>query len=380
MAVTKIVKIIEGDAPGKCTELTYFQIGPADAKRKIFLQAALHADEQPGILILHHLLEYLIDADSKGLLKARFVVFPMVNPLGMGDIGFLQHQGRYDRSSGVNFNRQWPDLYAAIEEHVGAYLTDSAEDNVKRVRELVQHWLSEQQPVNALQQQRHYVMQEAFDADYVLDLHCDSDSLPHIFTVPQSTEVMQNLSDWMGAAATLVCEASGGSSFDEVWSTLWSRLAKQFPNKPIPQATHSATLEYRGQFDTFDELNKTDARHLYAFFQAQGLIGGELILPLPPKTPSATDLAATEMIKTPQAGLLAYTVELGQQVKKGDLIAELISLDGEEAFRKRIPLYAGTAGVVLSRNTFKYVWRGASVAKIVGKELLPSRGKYLLQD
>lgn len=379
MSVEKIVKIIEGDAPGKRTELTYFKIG-APTQRKVFLQAALHADEQPGILILHHLLEYLIDAERQGLLNAQFVVFPMVNPLGMGDIGFLQHQGRYDRSSGVNFNRQWPDLYTVFQDSIGDYLTNNAKDNVQCVRELVQHWLNEQQPMNALQWQRHYVMLEAFDADYVLDLHCDSDSLPHIFTIPQSTAVMQNLSDWMGAAATLVCETSGGSSFDEVWSTLWSRLAQQFPDKPIPQATHSATLEYRGQFDTFDELNQQDAKHLYAFFQTQGLIGDELILPLPQKTPAASDLAATEMIKTPQAGLLAYTVALGQYVHKGEVIAELISLEGEGAFQERIPITAGTSGIVLSRNTFKYVWRGATVAKIVGTEPLPTRGKYLLQD
>lgn len=379
MTVQKIVKIIEGDAPAKRTELTYFKIG-SPAPRKIFLQAALHADEQPGILILHHLLKYLIDADEKGLLNAQFVVFPMVNPLGMGDIGFLQHQGRYDRSSGVNFNRQWPDLYAAIEDRVGEYLTDDAASNVQKVRELIKDWLNEQQPVTALQWQRWYVMQEAYDADLVLDLHCDSESLPHIFTVPQSADVMRSLSDWMGAAATLVCEFSGGHSFDETWSNLWVKLAKYFPNKPLLQATHSATLEYRGQFDTFDELNKTDAKSLYAFFQAQGLIAGDLILPSPSGTPQATDLAATEFIKTPQAGLLAYTVELGQQVKKGEVIAELITLDGENAFQERTPIYAGTDGLVLSRNTFKYVWKGAAVAKVVGKQALPSRGKYLLQD
>lgn len=378
MSVEKVVKIIEGDAPGKRTELTYFKIGTG--QRKVYLQAGLHADEQPGILILHHLLQYLIEADQQGLLQAQFVVFPMVNPLGMGDIAFLQHQGRYDRSSGVNYNRQWPDLYAAIQDQVGKYLTDNAEENIQRVRELVCNWLSEQQPINALQWQRYYVMQEAFDADYVLDLHCDSESLPHIFTVPQSTEVMQTLSDWMGAAATLTCEFSGGHSFDETLSNLWIQLTKHYPDKPIPQATHSATLEYRGQFDTFDELNELDAKNLYAFFQSQQLIGGTSIFPTPKTTPKATDLAATEFIKTPQAGLLAYKVELGQIAKKGEVIAELVSLDGANAFQQRTPIYAGTDGIVLSRNTFKYVWKGAAVAKIVGKEPLATRGKYLLQD
>jgi hypothetical protein len=35
---------------------------------------------------------------------------------------------------------------------------------------------------------------------------------------------------------------------------------------------------------------------------------------------------------------------------------------------------------VISRATNKYVWRNANVAKIVGDEILESRGDYLLSD
>lgn len=376
----KIVRTITGDSPGKTTQLVYFKLGSEQAEKKVYLQAALHADEQPGILILHHLLKLLEQAEEQGLLKARLVVFPMVNPLGMGDIGFRQHQGRYDRASGVNFNRNWPDLFKAVNAKLVGQFGDDAAHNIQLVRAAVKDWLNQQQPVNALQQQRQYVMQEAFDADYVLDLHCDNEALPHIFSVPQSATAMQDLSDWMGAAATLFAEDSGGYSFDEVWSNVWLDLAKAYPDKAIPLACHSATLEYRGQFDTFDALNKEDAERLYGFLQSQALIGGELIRPRPVATPAGTDLAATEMTRVQQAGLLAYKVQLGDTVKKGDVLADLIALDGEGAFVERMPILAGTDGVIISRNIHKYVWPGCSIAKIVGKEKLESRGDYLLED
>ncbi|MFI0400467.1 MAG: succinylglutamate desuccinylase/aspartoacylase family protein [Thiolinea sp.] len=376
----KIVRTITGDSPGKTTQLVYFKLGSEQAEKKVYLQAALHADEQPGILVLHHLLKLLEQAEAQGLLKARLVVFPMVNPLGMGDIGFRQHQGRYDRASGVNFNRNWPDLFKAIHTKLANQLGDNAAHNIQLVRAAVKDWLKQQQPVNALQQQRQCVMQEAFDADYVLDLHCDNEALPHIFSVPQSAQVMQDLSDWMGAAATLFAEDSGGYSFDEVWSNVWLDLAKAYPDKAIPLACHSATLEYRGQFDTFDALNQEDAERLYGFLQSQALIGGELIRPRPVATPAGTDLAATEMTRVQQAGLLAYKVQLGDTVKKGDVLADLIALDGEGAFVERLPVLAGTDGVLISRNIHKYVWPGCSIAKIVGKEKLESRGEYLLED
>lgn len=376
----KITYQIYGDSPGKTTQLVCFKLGSEQAERKVYLQAALHADEQPGILVLHHLLKLLKHAEEQNLLKAQFVVFPMVNPLGMGDIGFRQHQGRYDRASGVNFNRNWPDLFKAVGTQVADQLGQNAQQNIQWVRAALKAWLAQQQPVTALQQQRHIILQAAFDADYVLDLHCDNEALPHIFTAPQSAAVMQDLSDWMGATATLFAEDSGGYSFDEVWSNLWIDLARAYPDKALPFACHSATLEYRGQFDTFDELNQEDAERLYGFLQSQALIAGELIRPRPSATPAGTDLAATEMTRVQQSGLLAYKVKLGDLVKKGDVLADLIALDGEGAFVERTPVLAGTDGVIISRNINKYVWPGCSVAKIVGKEILASRGEYLLED
>ena len=379
MSFEKIVKLLTGDTPGRTTELDYFRIGPADAGKKVYLQAALHADEQPGILVLHHLLPLLRDADTAGDLHARFVVFPMVNPLGMGDIEFGRHQGRFNRSTGVNHNRAWPVLYDAVGEELSSKLGADIDDNLRQVRASLLDWVETLPQITALDQWRQCIIREACDADYVFDLHCDDDSLVHIFTIPQLAENMQQLANWTGAAATLLAEDSGGGSFDEVWPAIWLRLATECPGKPVPLPVVSCTLEYRGRFDTFDELNRRDAENLYGYFQEQGLIGGE---PIGQKqeAPAPTDLRATEVLRAPQAGLLAYCVALGDWVEKGDRIADLIRLDGEAAFVERIPLLAGTSGRVISRRVTKYAWANASVSKIVGTEILESRSGYLLSD
>lgn len=379
MSFEKISKTLVGDTPGRSTELNYFRIGPEGAANKVYLQAALHADEQPGILILHHLLQLLRAADAAGELEAQFVVFPMVNPLGMGDIEFGQHQGRYNRNTGVNHNRGWPVLYDAIGAELVARLGADAAENIGLVRAALRDWTEQLPRVTALEQWRQCVMREACDADYVFDVHCDDDALVHIFTIPQLQDTMQQLAGWIGAAATLLAEDSGGGSFDEVWPAIWLRLARERPDKPLPLPVVSCTLEFRGQFDTFDALNRRDAENLYGYFQAQGLISGEAIGSKGP-APAPTDLRATEVLRAPQAGLLAYCVELGDEVEKGDRVADLIRLDGDDAFVGRIPLLAGTSGRVISRATTKYVWRNANIAKIVGSEILESRGDYLLSD
>lgn len=379
MSFEKITKTLTGDSPGKTTEVNYFRIGPKNAEKKVYLQAALHADEQPGILVLHHMLSMLKLADEAGELKAEFVLFPMVNPLGMGDIEFGQHQGRYDRDSGVNHNRQWPDLYSAIDQSLSDKLGQNEAENINLVRDAIAKWLEIFPRVKARDQWRHLIVSEAYDADYVFDLHCDDESLLYIYAVPQKAEAMQILANYTGAVATLLAEDGGGSSFDEVWSAVWLKLAKTNPDKAIPLPIKSCTLEYRGQIDTFDALNLADAENLFGYFQAEGLITGDA-KGNPIEAPAGTNLRATEIVRAEHAGLLAYCVELGDSVIKGQKIADLIHLDGEQAFVARTPVLAGTSGIILSRNTNKYVWLGANITKIVGSDILESRGEFLLED
>ena len=96
--------------------------------------------------------------------------------------------------------------------------------------------------------------------------------------------------------------------------------------------------------------------------------------------PAPLPLSATEMLRVDQAGLLAYRVELGEMVEKGQPVADLIALDGPDAFTKRTPILAGTSGRVISRNMAKFVVPGNSIAKIVGSEPIAGREGYLLED
>ena len=379
MSFEKISRQLIGDTPGRSTELNYYRIGPQNADKKVYLQAALHADEQPGILILHHLLHKLRVADEAGELSAVFVLFPMVNPLGMADIAFGRHQGRYNRGTGVNHNRGWPVVYDAIGEDLGDRLGPDAATNLALVRTAMRQWAEDLPQQTALEQWRCCLLGEACDADYVFDLHCDDDALMHIYSIPQLRDNMQQLANRTGAAATMLAEDSGGGSFDEVWPAIWLRLAREHPDKPLPLPVVSCTLEFRGQYDTFDELNREDATNLFGYFQDQGLIDGAAIADAE-SAPEPTDLRATELLRAPRAGLLVYRVELGTEVDKGDPIADLLLLEGDNAFVERMPLVAGTTGRVISRAINKYVWRGAKVAKIVGHEILPSRDDYLLSD
>jgi predicted deacylase len=371
---------IIGDTPGASTTLCWYTAGPADAVTRVHLQAALHADEQPGTMALHHLLPRLRDADSAGQLKAHFTIFPSVNPLGLATWSLRHHIGRYDVETGINYNRRWPDLYPLVAEAIAGKLGTDAGANVAVIRQAVADWIDTQRPGSAIQQLRLLVLKSAAASDIVLDLHCDDDSLKHIFTSPELMPGLQDLADWMGVAATLTAQDSGGGSFDEVLPSLYRKAQLANPSHPIPAAAETATLEYRGRADSFDAFGKDDAAGLFGFFASRRLIDTDPG-PRPQPVPGPTPFEATEVLRVDAPGLLAYRVELGDRVAKGQSIADLIAMDGPEAFIARRPIVAGTDGFVLSRVSGKYVKRGAAIAKIVGTEVLPARaGGYLLED
>ena len=149
---------IPSDTPGLTCALQYYRFGDQSKGAKIFMQAGLHADEQPGMLILHHLLPMLEKAEQEGRLNAEFIVMPMVNPLGMAHLQFHTHRGRYHPQTGVNYNRNWRDLDAALFAHSGDLTGQLGQDPDANKALIMRHlraWHDDFKSVTAIDHLRH---------------------------------------------------------------------------------------------------------------------------------------------------------------------------------------------------------------------------------
>jgi hypothetical protein len=219
----------------------------------------------------------------------------------------------------------------------------------------------------------------AVDADIVLDCHCDSESLLHLFLVPAHWPDAADLSAEIGSRATLLAADSGGRSFDETFSMPWVRLAQAMPDKPIPPACLSATVEYRGQADVGDEYAAPDAGALYRFLQRRGLLAGDAG-PLPAAQCEAPRLDACDIVRAPAAGIVVYRQPLGAQLAAGSVIAEVVDPAAADPRAARTPVRTVADGLLLSRRADKFVRPGDSLGKVVGSKSLPHRRGYLLED
>jgi len=367
--------VLPAMSPGSARSLVVHRFGRTGARPKAYLQAAIHANELPGAMALHHLMPMLLEAERRGRIRGEIVVVPVVNPIGLSQLIGNNHLGRYDFNGRENFNRNWPELSEAVARRLEGRLGRDAAENVARIRDAARTELAAMRPANELQTLRVEALKLSQDADVVLDLHCDQHAVLHLFISRQ---------DWPGPARVLAADLGAEATlyndpypdvatFSGVNSALWPRLAARFPAARIPQACLSATVEYRGQRDVNHRLGEADARNLYRFLVRRGLIAGRAGA-LPRLRAQATPIAGMDVGYSPCAGVQVYHVERGAKLRKGTPVCEIIDPMDARGPRARRQVLARTDGILFSRRPDGQIaWPGKVLFRIAGARLLAHR-------
>jgi predicted deacylase len=367
---TETIELVQA-SPGLRHRLTVHCYGQAGAGPKAMIQAALHADEVPALLVAQQLRQQLAALDAAGQVLGEVVLVPYANPLGLAQQVLGQHLGRFDLRDGVNFNRNLPDLSQAVLRAVQGRLGADAAANVRLVREALRSTaaaLQAEQPVPDL---KNKLLQLAIDADFVFDLHCDSQAALHLYGLTPQAELCAELGALMGARAILLATESGDSPFDEACSRPWLVLQAQGAPHPLPLACFSTTVELRGEADTGHALAQQDAAAIIEFLRRRGVIAG-LPAPLPAPLCQPTPLAGSEPITAATSGVVVFHQALGAWVEAGTVIADVVDVDSGQAHALR----AVSAGVLYARVATRWAYPGRRLAKVAGTTLART-GKLL---
>ncbi|MGQ5523215.1 succinylglutamate desuccinylase/aspartoacylase family protein [Chitinimonas sp. PSY-7] len=357
---------------GTRRELLSFHYGKPGSGQKIYLQASLHADELPGMLVLHHLKQKLAALEASGDLLGEVVVVPVANPIGLDQTLMHGHLGRFEFASGENFNRQYPDFVALLGDKIESQLSGDAELNKQVIRAAMGAALQEIKPASELASLRHTLVSLAYDADVVLDLHCDFEAVMHVYTEEPYLAQAEPLNRFLGAQAVLLARGSGGASFDEALSGLWWQLAERYEGRfPVPLACLSATVELRGETEVYHPLAEQDAANLIAFLQHRGVVAGP-VPALPAALCEPTPLAGSETLTAPHAGVLVFLRQPGDYINAGDVVAEVIDPLSDTVSAVR----ATVSGVLYARGIIRYAAAGTDLCKVAGK--VAFRSGYLL--
>lgn len=360
--------LLAGGTPGTQRQLTSLHFGPNDAGRKVYLQASLHADELPGMLVAHHLRAKFAALEAAGRLRAEVVLVPVANPIGLAQALLRQNAGRFDLHSGENFNRHFPSMVDRVREPLAIQLGDDLQTNAQRVRSALREAASTLPEPTELASLRKTLMSLACDAEVVLDLHCDCESLAHLYTATPLWPAVEPLARLLGAEASLLALESGDHPFDEACSMPWWHLQTHFAGRhPLPLGCVSVTVELRGLHEVSHPQAQADADAITGFLMHHGAIDGEPPT-LPPLRRGATALDATEVLIAPCAGLVVWLRELGDALKAGDAVVDVI----EPITGVVSTLRSRQDGVFLARDHQRFTTAGRSLAKIVGEATVRS--------
>lgn len=371
---------LPGMSSGTARSVDVLRFGDRGARPKAYLQASLHADEIPAMLVLNHLAERLRQAAADGAVCGEVVAVPAANPIGLAQVVQGRSMGRFALAGAGNFNRNFPDLIKAIDGGLGGRLCNDTAQNVAVVRAALRDALDAIAPVDEVAFLRHALLRLAHDADIALDLHSDSDGAMHLFLGAPLWPDAADLSAQIGSRATLLATVSGGHPFDEAVGGPWWALAERHPEFPIPPACLSATVEFRGRSDVSETLAASDADNLFRFLQRRGVVEGDPG-PLPAALCEATPLEGVDMIRSPVAGIVAYEKEPGEQVAAGEVVAIVVDPLGADFASARTELKSRCDGVLYGRSEDRLTRPGMLVCRVAGSEPFPERkGGNLLTE
>lgn len=314
--------------PGMQAHITALHFGD-ESLPKIYIQSSLHADEMPGSVAAYYLHKMLLKLEQEGRLKAHIVLVPMCNPLGLGQLVDYMHIGRFHLPTGQNFNRLFTvplseAVLAELEAHPIAF-SANADENTQRLRAVIGQVLANMRPTSNVHSMHLHLLRLSYDADIVLDLHCDNFAVAHMYTMPDTWEPFEPLARYLGSECQLVAVDSNASSFDEVLSGVWVNLRQRYPNEAINQALISSTVELRGEYQLSHELGQQDADAIIQYLGNRGYITLEQIKPLPDLINEPHPLAGLYYVAPPVSGIVIYKVKEGEWVSAGQELADIIN-------------------------------------------------------
>ncbi|TDG01255.1 succinylglutamate desuccinylase [Paraburkholderia guartelaensis] len=359
---------LPGSAPGLSLSLREYAFGPKDADCSLYVQAALHAGEVPGLLLIQHLLERLVTLERLGALNGRIAVMTWANPIGMQQVVGGTLTGRFDCAGSGNFDRRFPDVRLEVLRRI------EAGDHPRTLHE-VKAWLMAiaapdtkgADPVDYL---KATLLCRAFAHDMALDLHCDKTAIMHVYSNWAQEERATALARCLKSPVLLLEEHAGGGTFDQAFHDTW--LALRRGGLPCESRQgFSAVIELRGQRDVSDELAIGDADALLDFLRIEGLVVDREAV-AQRSAPVIAALEAVDHVKATQSGIVSWQVGPGEYVERDSVIAEIVGVTPCHAAR-RVEVRARTNGILVARMHVHFVLAGQRIAMMAGSETVPGR-------
>ena len=216
----------------------------------------------------------------------------------------------------------------------------------------------------ATDQMKRQLLSMAIEADLVLDLHCDDQSVIYAYFDKLFWPEATDLAESFGLAAVLLSDGTS-SAFEEAVTYAW-RHGPLGPRKSWYDNRISLTMEFRGLADVYADLGRQDAEGILSFLKRRGAIAGSPSRH-EPFTGAVAGLDYVQMVNAPIGGMLLFEKDVGISVKAGDRLATIAPVPRDPS--QDVEILAPVDGEIVTRVQHRFVRRSDNLMKIASREL-----------
>ena len=365
---------------GSVLELQSFHVAGTQAHTapSVYIQSSVHGGETQGYGVILFLLEAFMKTPPKGTVT----LVPYANPFGMnlkvGEVTF----GRFDPNTGDNWNRCYAPLTALegpapvdVHAFVAAQGSKGLTAMIPRFKEALEAAIDTQLTQNNTYARKLNLQLQkmACGADLVLDLHCDTISLPHVYTPWYALESALDLN--FGYYIE-VPEKFGGALDEAIFMPWWHLMGAYHHAHPEETLkgppVEALTLEL-GAYESVDlHLARAQAKKILSYLAKKGVLEGPIQTREPAVSCRSENLV---QMSAPTGGMLLHTAPLGKPVRAGETLA-LLSNMGKIPLESIVedilsasshPVTAPEDCIPLSRVATGSVIEGMQLMKIMGQ-------------
>ena len=295
----------------------------------VYIQSAVHAAEMQGSAVIFK----LIDALKSLRLHAEFILVPNCNPFGRTQRAGEYLQGRFDATTGNNWNRFYhyadsdaTDFIAGLTEPQRQSLKNGDEAefiadfkvflNTRIAERLTNDW-----GVNTAQYLNLTLQSLSVEADLVLDLHTGPSSTRHLY----SPEFLAESAKWFNVENIIAIPESFAGALDEASFTPWCKLAAELAldGIDIQYRVQAFTIELGSQENICLSQAQNDMEGILNYLQHRDFIQGFTTLKQTKVT--TTPLCDYRTLFSKHAGMVEYLAKAGDKVKRGDVLARVLN-------------------------------------------------------
>ncbi len=343
-------------ASGDYLSIRVYKFSGNASGKKVYVQANLHGAEIVGNAVIHQLIEFFNALDQE-LLTGEIWLVPVCNPLATNQRSHRFATGRYHAYDGKDWNRIYWDFEKVckdLEEFAKSQINlepDAIKQNyrqkIKASFEQIQTKIDAPGSVQLTDKFAHKLQSLCVDADYLIDLHSNTDyGIKYLYYFRDREESARLFLLEHG----IMLDDYDGDAFDEAfmkpWLALESALSKL--DKPILFDVEAYTLELGTGMEMSPNSVSRGVDGVKNYLIQKGMLKIE---DFSRGQPTCTNMSArpSSQIKkywSPVGGMIQFRVALGSSVKQGDLLYQILSFDKLSKFPTVKNVYSDRAGLV----------------------------------